>query len=43
MDAVPREIDVRKMSVKVLGHPGHGVRRKVCCRQLDLIEFLKTN
>ena len=28
------------MSVKVLSHPGHGIRRKVCRRQLDLLTEL---
>ena len=35
-------VSVFSMSVKVLSHPGHGVRSKVRRRQLDLIEFLKT-
>ena len=33
---------IMQMSVKVLSHPGHGIRSKVCRRQLDLIEFVKT-
>ncbi len=38
-----RDSSVMKVSVKVLSHPGHGIRSKVSLRQLYQVQLPKTN